>query len=688
METPNLRKAGMEHILENWVEEYSDQVFRVCYLYLSDYALAEDALQDTWVKAWKALTRQSDFPEHEKTWLMRIAINTCKDYARTAWFRHVDRRTAAEEFPEAHLSTVQPDHSLSIKMESFAAAIMLGLKKKFNNVDHLGYCIMDAPVPEADYRKQYMVLFDSVPGGTGYLKQLMTTPDALMQVFELALKAMESCTCANDPDKDGCYHCLYAYRQSNRINNISRRTAVELLRKIISGKDSLEAIKGVSAISVNTLFDSELEKRFIEAIEQSSSPQCKVEITKVPVHGKEGYFLQIGSSCWEIELQVPFTDIQDVPIPSKADFVFWPKTTGNKQRPVAVFTDGFLYHKQIVDTDTNKRMAIRTVCGYPVWSLTWKDVQDRLSGKSAKSTDTLNVEKMPFAKYFDICLQKRGLPKWNLKSITAFDLLISYLAEPNADDIFEGYAQALSLAMIDQKKSGLQSSFDEWNGGFSVLPDLDVEIPDAEYKKVLFGVWEPVPGVKIHTCLPTSAITGVKTKEGKTLPAFDETAISAVIRFDDTADDKGGEFENAWAQFLLAGNLIQFLKKNIIATENGIDNNIYNWRISKITEHPVSSETPNDQGNDDNRWDELIRDELFDTDAISLARKLKSEGCPAPDYVGYEQDGEVVAELAWETKKICVQLPTQAEYRSLMESEGWKVFDVTSVDISNAVKEA
>ena len=125
----------------------------------------------------------------------------------------------------------------------------------------------------------------------------------------------------------------------------------------------------------------------IEAIEQSSSPQCKVEITKVPVHGKEGYFLQIGASCWEIELQVPFTDERNVPIPSKADFVFWPKTTGNKQRPVVVFTDGFLYHKQIVDADTNKRMAIRTVCGYPVWSLTWKDVQDKLSGKGAKPND-------------------------------------------------------------------------------------------------------------------------------------------------------------------------------------------------------------------------------------------------------------------------------------------------------------
>ena len=114
METPIQEKSERNRILENWIEAYSDQILRVCFLYLSDTALAEDALQDTWIKAWKALTRQSALPEHEKTWLMRIAINTCKDYTRTAWFRHVDRRTAADELPESLLCTVQPDHSLSM----------------------------------------------------------------------------------------------------------------------------------------------------------------------------------------------------------------------------------------------------------------------------------------------------------------------------------------------------------------------------------------------------------------------------------------------------------------------------------------------------------------------------------------------------------------------------------------------
>ena len=60
----------------------------------------------------------------------------------------------------------------NVRVESFVAAFILGMKKKFGNVDYLRATISEVPVPEADYRKQYLVIYDSVPGGTGYLKQL------------------------------------------------------------------------------------------------------------------------------------------------------------------------------------------------------------------------------------------------------------------------------------------------------------------------------------------------------------------------------------------------------------------------------------------------------------------------------------------------------------------------------------
>ena len=140
--------------------------------------------------------------------------------------------------------------SSSVKMESFVAAFMLGMKEYFGNVDHLRATVSEVPVPDADYRKQYLVIYDSVPGGTGYLKQLMHEKNALIEIFEKALHVMENCSCKDDPQKDGCYHCLYAYRQSQQIGNISRTTAIRILKSILSGKDNVQKIDKINDIPV------------------------------------------------------------------------------------------------------------------------------------------------------------------------------------------------------------------------------------------------------------------------------------------------------------------------------------------------------------------------------------------------------------------------------------------------------
>lgn len=82
--------------------------------------------------------------------------------------------------------------------------------------------------------------------------------NALIEIFEKALYVMENCSCKDDPQKDGCYHCLYAYRQSQQIGNISRKVAIRLLKSILSGRDGIYQIDKIDQIPVNGLFDSEL----------------------------------------------------------------------------------------------------------------------------------------------------------------------------------------------------------------------------------------------------------------------------------------------------------------------------------------------------------------------------------------------------------------------------------------------
>ena len=87
------------------VEHYQTDLLRMCSIQLHDTALAEDAVQETFIKAYKAMPAfRGDCSE--KTWLMRIAVNTCRDLLHSAWFRHLDRRITPEHLPEP---LVQPD---------------------------------------------------------------------------------------------------------------------------------------------------------------------------------------------------------------------------------------------------------------------------------------------------------------------------------------------------------------------------------------------------------------------------------------------------------------------------------------------------------------------------------------------------------------------------------------------------
>lgn len=88
------------------VEQYQTTLLHTCCIYLQDRSLAEDAVQDTFLKAYKAI---GSFRGEcsEKTWLMRIAMNTCHDIKRSGWFRYMDRRITPELLPEPEAVSVE-----------------------------------------------------------------------------------------------------------------------------------------------------------------------------------------------------------------------------------------------------------------------------------------------------------------------------------------------------------------------------------------------------------------------------------------------------------------------------------------------------------------------------------------------------------------------------------------------------
>ena len=101
--------CGHEKAMIRMMNEWQLPLLRLCYIQLQDKGLAEDAVQETFLKAFRGMDSFRGECS-EKTWLTRIAVNTCRDMQRGGWFRHMDRRVTPDMLPEA---AVQPseDHS-------------------------------------------------------------------------------------------------------------------------------------------------------------------------------------------------------------------------------------------------------------------------------------------------------------------------------------------------------------------------------------------------------------------------------------------------------------------------------------------------------------------------------------------------------------------------------------------------
>lgn len=101
--------------LRRLMEAYADKLLRLCYLYLKDRALAEDAVQDTFLKAYRSFDQFRD-ESAEKTWLTRIAINTCKNYRRGFWHRLVDKKITPDDLPPAQYQPHERDDRVVVEI--------------------------------------------------------------------------------------------------------------------------------------------------------------------------------------------------------------------------------------------------------------------------------------------------------------------------------------------------------------------------------------------------------------------------------------------------------------------------------------------------------------------------------------------------------------------------------------------
>jgi RNA polymerase sigma-70 factor (ECF subfamily) len=119
-------KKGEETVFEELVMKYQDRIYNLCRNMLGNTRDAEDAAQDTFIKAYQNL--KNFIPKSSLyTWLYRIAVNTCLDYKKRPFFESLFKRSKdGTEFLDEPLSDKpSPDKLCESKQMGYALRMSL-----------------------------------------------------------------------------------------------------------------------------------------------------------------------------------------------------------------------------------------------------------------------------------------------------------------------------------------------------------------------------------------------------------------------------------------------------------------------------------------------------------------------------------------------------------------------------------
>ena len=554
-------------------------------------------------------------------------------------------------------------------VQSFMAAVQLGLKRRFGGkVDHLRMVLQDEPGKDGGPRKFFVMLYDSVPGGTGYLHQLLAhDAGTLADVLRMALTALNACSCNQDPEKDGCYRCLYQYRLGRSMEMVSRDMAKNVLTDLVASLDQLERVKTISDIYINPNFDSVLEARFVESLNRLGGVGGLPPVTLVQdlVHGKTGYVLQVDKQRYRIELQCELGPDQGVAVQCKPDFVIWPWSTGAKRRPIAVFCDGWAYHKDGLRDDARKRNAILASGGFWVWSVTHQDVKVALEG----SLDTDLESPLAAMSRHDGSKAPSTVPRAQEKAFTqhAVARLLQWLAmgydpqgQDAALDTFQRNALWLGFLMIPSTAQDKAACEQQWAPWLPRLPE-SIREPGQGFAPSLSKGTGPCHYIG-HW--PLVLANGHIPEGGWSAPG--------VVLLDEAGAEKEENLHLAWRRWLQLFNAAQFLPGMWLATASGLDGHDYD--DLNVGASGVPPQSPG-QAALNAAWAAVLEQVLGEVKAgLTL---LAQAGAPLPE-VGMEladEKGRVLAdaEMAWHEAKVVLLRADQEDMSAGWAEAGWRV---------------
>lgn len=439
------------------------------------------------------------------------------------------------------------------------------------------------------------ILYDKTPGGAGHVRRI-NNKSIIEKIIENAYYKVRDCGCGEDTS---CYKCLRTYQNQKYHDILKRKYVKEYLFPFVFG------IKDEKT-------ESHLEDKFLEKIKNTAS-YVKVD--------DDGYQLGFGNERWKLVPQVLLTYHENVIKTCKPDFVLYPENCNHKK--VAIFTDGYQHHANIVDDDSLKRNAIIFSNDFRVFSFGYKDIN--------------NFNKEEYSS-FDIS-KIIGIKE---TFRTPFDLLIEYLSNEHSEEFFKKIANEFSLSLINDEDN-------KDNDFVDYCRNITADVMDsingcALGGKEKYAIFNPIT---INSNFSSIIVSN-------------DNNISCVISILNDKSNRTHLYQKDWYSYLQYNNIMQFVDRFISVTNKGLDNDIY-YILSKVDKTSINFK----------EW-QLLLDNMYEFEEIEFTKECAKRQFPLASEPEQLENGEI-GTLVWENKKIVYLTTKQLKDRDAFEKEGYIV---------------
>ncbi|CEG27114.1 sigma-70 family RNA polymerase sigma factor [Bacillus sp. B-jedd] len=126
-----------EEIIDQLMQEYSDDILYLVYTYVKNRTTAEDLTQEIFLKCYEKLN-QFNQQATLKTWVFRIASNHCKDYLRSWHYRKITLSDKISDYIPSKSKQVEEEIIANSEENRLTNAVM-NLPLKYREVVFLHY---------------------------------------------------------------------------------------------------------------------------------------------------------------------------------------------------------------------------------------------------------------------------------------------------------------------------------------------------------------------------------------------------------------------------------------------------------------------------------------------------------------------------------------------------------------------